>query len=401
MKPGHVVAFGLALVLSGCFAPGSGPSPFPASSKSYTKDPDCNYNLCPAQPNSKNYRTPFERYGLRQINDDRPEEGALSIEGDLVAWTSVDKSSGHVVGHIGTYNIETHKLAAIDRESYYHDTRPVQSGGRVVFTRMPKEGAPEGPGASHLMLWDAKTNQARALDTGMNGDLESYGFDGDWISFWSSHNTNSSQDGVWLHNVDTGQTIQLFHRPTQEQFLYEGEWAPSKDSAVVDGRAYYHITKHTEPKDNVDRLLEYDIENGTTKLLYEGLEFARFSVSERYVAWEQLASVPGEQRVVVHDLEANLTWDATTADEGNAGFPHVSNDWLTYRRHLGQLPAALMALHLPTGQKVQLFDFSIFSANEAATDGHRFVVDGTRHNQVDFDLLGPDLYWGALPATPS
>jgi hypothetical protein len=401
----------LIVLASGCFGAGNRPgSTSSTSSYSFTNDPNCKFNVCPAHPESQNYKTPLAEFGLHEINEDDAHEFSVDIEGDLVAWAWQDEqnrsTSGTFVGHVAVYNITTGKIVSVEDEPYYHNTLVHINHGRILFTRLPEGGAPEGPGASHLVLWDSKTNQKRPLTTGMDGTVEAYGgFDGNWLSFWTSHNTNSSKDGVWLLNIDTGQTIQLFHRPTREQYESGQAWAPSKDSAVKNGYAYYKIGRAqpngTGSDDN--QIVQYRISDGTTRLLLNSTEPpAEMVVGERYVAWGTASFGPlTDFRIRVYDLLNDTSWIVTTPDEGAAGSPHVGGDWLTYTRYNGVLPKGLVLVHLPTGTKQLLLDFSKgFDCTEAALDGHRFVVDGYRNFRPGLDSMGHDVYWGTLPRTP-
>jgi hypothetical protein len=363
----------------------------------------CIFTTCLANPNSPDALQVKRRFGFHQItgDGDRADQARPYIEGDWVIWQAELPENLSAYGDDGVYanilgyNVETQEFLALgDSGPGYLRARAHMAEGRVVFTKVPKAGAPDFPGHSYMMLWDFADRSIRRLDPGLNGSQDSLAFDGEWVVFMNSNGTRA------LHamNVDTGKVVHLYTLLPGRK-TPEGNYESFAGEAVNRGNAYYYIVRVTPDTADVNR----------TRTVYR-VNLTTAETSVFYFGQDQPAIVDlhmsGHYWVTASD-NANIFMDLDypesgfqTYGEGKYAAPRRgSNDWVANPFFREKVGFGVEVFHLPTTEPVLKVVEKGFAFVQAATDGRRVAVVGARNSgYVQFEDGGSDLYWIDLPS---
>jgi hypothetical protein len=362
----------------------------------------CIFTTCLANPYSADALQVERRFGYRQItgDGDRADQARPYIEGDWVIWQAELPENLSAYGDDGVYanilgyNVETQEFLALgDSEPGYLRARAHMAEGRVVFTKVPKAGAPDFPGHSYMMLWDFADRSIRRLDPGLNGSQDSLAFDGEWVVFMNSNGTRA------LHamNVDTGKVVHLYTL-LKDRKTSEGNYESYDGTGIGNGIAYYTIVRVTPDTADVNRtrtIYAVNLSADEQNILYFGGD--QPAIGELVITGQYWVTTNYRQSLFF-DLEKPED-GFTMFGEDRAGPRRASGGAVANPFFRDKVGFGLEIFQLPSIEPVFKAIDTGFAVQDASTDGQRVALIGLRNaGKTQFENGGTDLYWIDLPS---
>lgn len=399
---------GLAIVLAsailaGCAAPPTNDTnpTSPAPATTLPTPPPWDDSNCPPRgvctPNrgSSNFQRPLQLYKLEQLNQDSYDDSLVLMNERFVAWVGHRGSAslGTREGTVTAFNLATGELIPVSNQSYYFETSLQLDQSRVVFSREPEEGSPEGPGQAFIAMYDLENLTLSRIETGLRGNHYVTGFDAPWILFRLVAGSGNGSSGLWAFNEHSKALVQIYSS-------LEGQ-APSLENlageTLINGTVYWGLYRpETGSEPSRGRVLERRLTESTSTVVFEQLATiagSRFAASERYLGFELAGS---SYQILAFDRATRKIIEVTGYGSEIVSFPSIDGDVLAFNRH-GIEDRGVFAVNLTTMKRTALLrNTDEESTQRSALSVPRFALSVMRTSAELYDSLGKDIYVGNI-----